>query len=246
MIVKMKDQHRCRNPLVLQSHHQIDSDLIAEVMLPIVKDDINISVASIQSTIDRDYHHKVSYWKAWLAKQKILERLFGTHEESFQLLPKLLLAIKECNPGTIVDWDHKLVDGNRATFGRVFWAFGAAIKGFKYLRPLISIDGTHLYGKYKAKLLIAVAYDANNGVYPLCFAIVEEETNDNWRWFLDLLRRFVCGARIGMCIISDRHAAIKNSMAQIFPEPIGYHRYCSRHFVSNFNSKFRNVTLKNL
>ena len=49
--------------MVLQHHRQIDSDLIAEVMLTIVKQDINISVASIQAIIDKDFHHKVLYWK---------------------------------------------------------------------------------------------------------------------------------------------------------------------------------------
>ena len=141
----MKDKHSCRNPLVLQHHRQIDSDLIAEVMLTIVKQDINISVASIQSVIDRDFHHKVSYWKAWVAKQKILERLFGTHEESFQMLPRFLLAIRDSNMGTVVQWDHKIVDGDKIIFGRVFWAFGASIDGFQYYHPLISIDGIHLY-----------------------------------------------------------------------------------------------------
>jgi hypothetical protein len=30
------------------------------------------------------------------------------------------------------------------------------------------------------ELLVAIAYDMNNGVFLLYFAIVEEETNSNW------------------------------------------------------------------
>ncbi|GAV82152.1 LOW QUALITY PROTEIN: hypothetical protein CFOL_v3_25605, partial [Cephalotus follicularis] len=37
-----------------------------------------------------------------------------------------------------------------------FWAFDAAIEAFKYCRPVTCVDGTHLYGKYKGKLLITV------------------------------------------------------------------------------------------
>ena len=113
-----------------------------------------------------------------------------------------------------------MVDRDKVIFGRVFWAFGASIDGFQYCRPLISIDGTHLYGKYKAKLLIAVAYDSNNEFYLLCYVIVEEKTNSNWRWFLNLLRRY---GRTGLCIISDKYAAIKNFMTREFSEPVGYH-----------------------
>ena len=44
---------------------------------------------------------------------------------------------------------------------------------------MISIDGTFLYGKYKGKLLIASTWDGNNRLFPLVFAIVEEETDDS-------------------------------------------------------------------
>jgi len=126
----------------------------------------------------------------------------------------------------------------------VFWAFGALIDEFYYCRPLTNIDGTHLYGKYKAKLLVAVAYVTNNEVYPLYFSIVEKVTNNNWNWFLDLLCWYVIGDHIKLCIISDRNATFKNSMAWIFPKPIEYHWYCSQHFVSNFNIMLKNVALE--
>jgi len=45
--------------------------------------------------------------------------------------------------------------------------------------------------------------------------------------FLDLLRRYVIEGQTRLCIISDRHMAIKISMERIFLKPIGYHRYCS-------------------
>lgn len=57
--------------------------------------------------------------------------------------------------------------------------FGYLIDGFKYCHPLNSIDNTHFYGKYKKKLLVAVAYDVDNRVYPTCFVIFKEEMNSN-------------------------------------------------------------------
>jgi hypothetical protein len=36
-------------------------------------------------------------------KKKILEELLGTHEDSFEMLPRLLLAIQELNPRTIIE-----------------------------------------------------------------------------------------------------------------------------------------------
>ena len=61
-------------------------------------------------------------------------------------------------------------------FYRVFWAFSPFIEGFKYCRPIISIDATHLYGRYKGKMLIVMGVDANNQLFSLAFAIAEEES----------------------------------------------------------------------
>ena len=87
----------------------------------------------------------------------------------------------------------------------VFWSFSPCIDGFKYYKLVISIDGTHLYGKYQGKLLVAMATDANNKVFPLAFAVVDCESGSNWRWFLQCLRDMI-GHVIpdeGICIISD-------------------------------------------
>ena len=126
------------------------------------------------------------------------------------------MAIRDLNSRTIITWDHKMLDGNKIIFGRAFWAFGASIDGFQYCHPLINIDGTHLYGMYKKRLLVIVVDDVNNEVYSLFFAIVEEDTNNNWSLFLDLFRQYVIDCHTGLCIISNIHASIKSFMARIF------------------------------
>ena len=61
----------------------------------------------------------------------------------------------------------------------VFWSFGPSIDGFKYCKPVINIDGTHLYGKYQGKLLVAMTTDDNNKVFPLAFAVVDCESGSS-------------------------------------------------------------------
>ena len=53
---------------------------------------------------------------------------------------------------------------------------------------MISIDATYLYGKYKGKLMIAMATDANNKIYPLALAVIESESTETWGWFLAYIR----------------------------------------------------------
>ena len=95
-----------------------------------------------------------------------------------------------------------------AIFERVFWDFSPSIEGFQHCRPVISIDGTFLYGKYRGTLLIALTWDSNNRLFPLAFAIVEKETDDNWYWFyvvfklMSLIGKGHCSIAFH-CIIRD-------------------------------------------
>ncbi|XP_057247586.1 uncharacterized protein LOC130589945 [Beta vulgaris subsp. vulgaris] len=133
------------------------------------------------------------------------DNIFGDWEKSYQELPRYLQALKESNRGTVVYWSTiPTQDPTTHIFRRVFWAFKPSISGFRHCRPLITIDGTHLYGKYKGKLLIAMGTDANFQLFPLAFAVVEEESTEDWSWFLACIRRSVTD-RKDLCVISDRH-----------------------------------------
>ena len=80
---------------------------------------------------------------------------------------------------------------NTEIFQRVLWSFMPSIEGFEHCRPVMSIDGTHLYGKYKATLLIAMGCDINNQLFPLAFAITEGKNTDSWGRFLACIRNRV-------------------------------------------------------
>ena len=137
---------------------------------------------------------------------------------------------------------------NNETFQRVFWSFKPSIEGFASCRPVLSIDGAHLYGKYKGTLLIAMGYDGNNQLFPLAFAITECENIDSWGWFLACIRNRVT-QRMGICVISNRHPGIMAAMGDPhlgWDAPYVYHRICMRHLASNFMTRFKDKLLKNL
>nr|XP_009769001.1 PREDICTED: uncharacterized protein LOC104219933 [Nicotiana sylvestris] len=92
---------------------------------------------------------------------------------SLQLIPHIeafiryMAALKHFNPGTVVEWKLERSAGiPEYIFRYVFWAFKPAIDGFVHYFPVISIGGTHVYGKYDIKPLIAVAVDANEQIFP--------------------------------------------------------------------------------
>ena len=112
----------------------------------------------------------------------------------------------------------------------------------------MSIDGTHLYGKYKGKLLISMRCDGNNQLFPLAFSITEGENIDSWGWFLACIRNRVT-QRTRIYVISYRHLGIMAAMTDPhlgWAAPSAYHRICIRHLASNFMTRFKDKLLKNL
>ena len=134
----------------------------------------------------------------------------------------------------------------------LFWSFGPCIDEFKYCKPVINIDETHLYGKYQGKLLIAMTTDANNKVFLLAFVIVDCESGSNWGWFLECLRDTIKNEIPvkDICIISDQHIGIKNTIAAWPRDENGrtrvFYKYCLRHVASNFKTHFQDSILKSL
>lgn len=66
------------------------------------------------------------------------------------------------------------------------------------------MDETHLTGKYFGTLLGACAYDVNNHIFSITFAIMESEKKDSGTWFLIQLWHEIVNMERGVVIIFDR------------------------------------------
>ncbi|KAL6314595.1 hypothetical protein AAG906_026935 [Vitis piasezkii] len=213
-ITKYKGPHTCVNPCINQDHSQLDSSFVSKYIETLVKAEMTVTIGAIQAVVAEQFGYQISYQKAMKAKRKAMTRLFGDWYKSYAELPRFFPCLRAVKSGCIMY--SKTVPGNNPNeeiFQRVFWAFAPSITGFAHCRPVLSIDGTHLYGKYKGTLLIAMGCDGNNQLFPLAFAITKENT--------------IVGVGFGMY-------------------PNACHRFCMRHLASNFNTKFKDKTLKDL
>ncbi|KAH1222506.1 hypothetical protein GmHk_12G035645 [Glycine max] len=186
--------HTCLNMTMTQDHEKLDSDLIVTCVVDMIREDSSIKISLIQERINSEFAYKVSYKKAWLAKQKAIAIEYGDWDESYAKLSSWLTHMQNHSPGSYFQVLHDdFIVGNTVSrehrqFHRVFWTFGQCKEAFKYCKPIIQVDGTHLYGKYRGTLLMATSQDGNGGVLPLAFAVVEGETLTAWSWFLAHLR----------------------------------------------------------
>ena len=120
-------------------------------------------------------------------------------------------------------------------FQYFFLAMGASVHGWKFCRPVISVDETFLKGKSHGTLLLATAQDGDNHLFPLAFSIVDSENDKSWHWFMTHLR-VVYGVRDGLVIVSDRNTSIPKAIHAVFPE--ANYAVCMQHLWANVKAKF--------
>ncbi|EPS64112.1 hypothetical protein M569_10669, partial [Genlisea aurea] len=158
--------------------------------------------------VKQQWGGNISKWKAWACIVRAHELKFGTWQSSVMELPRYLEELKFSNPGTVIEWEHNKDARGQNLFKYVFWAFGFAIQGFKFCRPVLCIDATHLYGSYNYKLLVCVGIDASNCIFPVAYAFVHGESEEDWEFFIRQLDRHVICGRNDVCMISDRSSGL--------------------------------------
>ncbi|XP_015931825.1 uncharacterized protein LOC107458127 [Arachis duranensis] len=209
--------HTCMATSISSDHKKLDYHVIYVIIFPLVRADASVSIKVLQEATEATYGFKPSYRKVWLAKQKAVAQIYGDWEESYADLSRWILGVTFTMNGSVALLKTSpvrvgdQVDEDRVYFHRMFWTFPPCIEAFRHCKPLISIDGTHLYGKYGGTLLLVIAQDGNSNIFPVAFALVEGENAESWSYFLSNLRRHVTPQE-GILVISDRHNGIKTAL----------------------------------
>ncbi|KAH0653819.1 hypothetical protein KY289_031497 [Solanum tuberosum] len=163
-------EHTCDIGTCCDGHFNLDVEMIANVLRVDIEKTPRFPIKDCQTVVLKAYDISISKRKAYLGRKRAFENVYCT-------------------------WEERRVDVIEDVFNYVFWTFKPCIDGFVFCRPVISIDGTHVNGKYDIKLLIAIATDGNGSILPLAFAIVANESMETWSLFLDHLHLHVVKGR---------------------------------------------------
>ncbi|WVZ96667.1 hypothetical protein U9M48_042274 [Paspalum notatum var. saurae] len=179
------EHHTCIIEELESQHRNLTADFVAQHIYSKIVNNPGYEPKAIINSIDDDFQYKISYSKAYRAKQKTLEMRWGTYEASYHNLPCVLNTLCERNPSSYFEIKHFNLpqDPTKRVLQRAFFVLRACINAFQYCRPVICIDGTFLTGRYKGTMLTAIAADGNNQVLPLAFAFVESENGDTGTGF---------------------------------------------------------------
>ncbi|XP_057740552.1 uncharacterized protein LOC130957725 [Arachis stenosperma] len=214
--------HTCLAPSIFSDHRSLDYHVISAFIMPMVRADASVSIKVLLNATATHFGFRPTYRRVWLAKQKAVALIYGDWDESYNELPRWVLGVQLTMAGTVAV--------------------------LKTIPPLISIDGTHLYGKYGGTLLVAIAQDGNSNILPVAFALVEGENVESWSFFLSHLREHVT-PQPGLLVISDRHNGIKAALEA--PDggwlpPFAYQAFCIRHVAANFALTFKGKDARRL
>src|SRR5439155_9893807 len=99
----------------------------------------------IVQDIQRELGIQIHYKKALRAKDQAIAQINGSFEDAYKQLPQYCEDLKKSNPFTMA----VLNSTPEGRFHRMFVSFGASAKGFRFCRPILGLDGTHLKSKYE-------------------------------------------------------------------------------------------------
>ena len=183
----MVNKHTCM-PTFHQK--QINSVWLAEHYEKEIRMNPSWPVAAFHKKIFNDFKCEVSKHAVYRAKTRALLKINGTHRAQFAQVWDYAYELKRILPDSTVKilCEDPEPGTERGRFMRMYICLGPLKNAFvQFCRKLVGLDGCHLKGPFGGQLLAAVGVDANDGMYPIAWAVVESETTESWTWFLELL-----------------------------------------------------------
>ncbi|XP_061352398.1 uncharacterized protein LOC133297302 [Gastrolobium bilobum] len=208
----------------------------------------NMTRVEAYEHLKEEYKVHVHLKKVTKALRKAKGRIEGCEKEWYAKLRDYLTEILRSNPGSICQMQviPQPVPNSPPIFSKLYICLDACKKGFKAgCRPLIGLDGCFLKGYYGGQLLSAVGEDANKSFYVIAYAVVDSETKENWKWFLNLLQKDI-GSHVvhGWYFISDQQKGLIPALQEVMPG--AHHRFCVQHVWKNFIKQWKDKAIRGI
>lgn len=243
-IRSLEGTHTCGKNAQI-GHHQASVDWIVSFIEERLRDNINYKPKDILQDIHKHYGIIIPYKQAWRAKERGLAAIYGSSEEGYCLLPSYCEQIKRTNPGSIAE---VFTTGADNRFQRLFVSFNASIYGFlNGCLPIVSVGGIQLKSKYLGTLLSATSFDADGGLFPIAFGVIDVENDESWMWFLSEFHKALeihAESMPQLTFISDGHKGIVDAVRRKFPN--SSQAFCMRYLSESIGKEFKNSRLTHL
>ncbi|XP_016178426.1 uncharacterized protein LOC107620832 [Arachis ipaensis] len=193
--------HTCLATLISSDHQQLDYHVICVMIFLLVRSDAPVTIKGLQQATEATYNFRPTYRKSTIVET---------------------IIVLKTSPVRVGDQ----IDESTIYFHHIFWIFPLCIEAFRHCKPMVSIDGTHLYAKYGA-LCFWLSRKTKTRIFcPLHLHLWKEK----------MLSR-------GLLVIFDRHNG--NNVALEVPDsdwllPRDYQAFYICHIAANFSLSFKN------
>jgi hypothetical protein len=229
-IKKMNKSHSCGGKSWKSAHPS--KNWLVSIIKERLRESPHHKPKEIANSILRDFGIELNYTQVWRGIEDAREQLQGSYKEAYNQLPGFCTKMVEANPGSF----GKLCTTEDKIFQRLFVSFHASICGFQNCRPLLFLETTSLKSKYHEILLTATALDGNDGLFPVAFAVVDTENDDNWHWFLEQLSSAMSTSR-SITFVSDREKGLKKLVLGAFQN--AHYGYSLYHLMESFKKSLK-------
>ncbi|XP_013746250.1 uncharacterized protein LOC106448987 [Brassica napus] len=205
-----------------------------------------MSAPEIKDEMKRRYNIIISPPQSQVARIMIFDKLQAETNEQFARLRDYEAEIKRTNKNTTVEINTIRREDGEEMFPQIYICFDRLKRSWKQnCRPIIGLDGTFLKHSVQGMILTAIGRDPNNQIYPIAWAVVSAENNDNWEWFVHMLKLDLdLGESENISIIFDMHRSLIHGVSKELPK--AKHRACARHIYANLKKLHKSDTLKPL
>ncbi|KAF7153270.1 hypothetical protein RHSIM_Rhsim01G0167700 [Rhododendron simsii] len=175
-VIKMKNEH-CHTA---QDNTNFKSRIRTKEMGMIFMEKIagqrNFLPRSICKDFELAFHTPLTYSQVWRIRERARELISGPISMTYHLVPWMCQWLIESIPNMKAIW----TSSEDSKFKQLFVAYGCSITGFLVrCCPMLFIDACFLTGPYRNSCSSAVAYDANDQLYALAYAIVSSKNYED-------------------------------------------------------------------
>ncbi|KAJ6842092.1 uncharacterized protein M6B38_303355 [Iris pallida] len=233
VIKKMNNVHTCGGGNGKYGQRRATRQWLTSIIKEKLQTTPQCKPKEIVKELYEDYGVSLTYSQVWRGREDAQKELYSAINETFSQLPWLCQRILETNPGSVA----LLSTSHDSKFRRLFVSFHASLQGFENgCRPLLFLDRIPLKANTQCKLLAAAAVDGDDAIFPVAFAVVEDETYDSWVWFLEQLK-YVLRASGSITFVSNRQKGVDEAVPQVFEN--SSHSYCLHQLIDDFKIELK-------
>ncbi|XP_030931168.1 uncharacterized protein LOC115957070 [Quercus lobata] len=145
-------------------------------------------------------------------KRKAKDLINGDEQLQYGVLRDYAQMITTVDKGSRVILQTEMAEEtSQPKFKTMYVRFNAQKVGFLGgCRPFIGLDGCHIKHRFGGQILSATAKDANDNIFSVAMAVVEQETRESWIWFLEIFADDIGRPEeLQLVFISDRQKGLE-------------------------------------